>query len=266
MVDRLAVQSDGEGTPVVGLHGLTATRRYVVMGSRWLERNGHRVVLYDARGHGESAPADAPEAYDYTDLAGDLAAVMDAQGIEAAVLVGASMGAHTAVRFALDRPDRVLGLVIVTPAFEPGGPDPERLARWDALSEGLRTGGTEGFLEAYGRPPVPDSFQDTVRRVLEQRLSAHAHPEAVADALHRVPRSEAFESWDELGRIRAPTVVVASRDEADPEHPYSVAEAYADAIPGARLASEEPGSSPLAWQGGQLSKVVGELAAEAVSG
>ena len=48
----------GEGAPVVLLHGLTATRRYVVMGSKALERAGHRVVLYDARAHGRSSGAD----------------------------------------------------------------------------------------------------------------------------------------------------------------------------------------------------------------
>jgi hypothetical protein len=57
--------------------------------------------------------------------------------------------------------------------------------------------------------------------------------------------------------------VVASRDEADPGHPYAVGEAYAERIPAARLVSEEPGSSPLAWQGGQLSKVIAELAGRA---
>ena len=56
-IDGLAGEEAGEGVPVVLLHGLTATRRYVVMGSRNLERGGHRVVMYDARGHGRSAPA-----------------------------------------------------------------------------------------------------------------------------------------------------------------------------------------------------------------
>src|SRR3954466_9571084 len=49
---RLNTSRAGEGTPVVLLHGLTATQRYVVMGSRALERGGHDVVAYDARGHG----------------------------------------------------------------------------------------------------------------------------------------------------------------------------------------------------------------------
>jgi hypothetical protein len=54
---------------------------------------------------------------------------------------------------------------------------------------------------------------------------------------------------------------VPSRDEADPGHPYAIGERYAEAIPGARLVSEEPGRSPLAWQGGQLSRVIADTAA-----
>src|SRR5436190_10652555 len=92
---EISTSEGGDGTPVVGLHGLTATRRYVVMGSRALERSGHRVILYDARGHGASAPAPAPGDYGYELMAEDLEAVLDDLGIASAVLVGASMGAHT---------------------------------------------------------------------------------------------------------------------------------------------------------------------------
>ena len=250
----LAGEEAGEGMPVVLLHGLTATRRYVVMGSRNLERSGHRVVMYDARGHGRSDPGSS---YGYDALAADLLAVLDDRGIERAVLAGASMGAHTIARFALEQPSRAAALVLVTPAFDPE--DVERgLDRWDALSRGLREGGVDGFLEAYGEPRVPESFRETVRTVLRQRLSAHEHPAAVADALREVPRSRAFASWDELGRLDLPVTVVASRDEADPEHPLATGERYAEAIPGARLETEEPGKSPLAWQGGQLSRVISE--------
>ena len=256
---RLSGDEAGEGTPVVLLHGLTATRRYVVMGSRNLERDGHRVVAYDARGHGRSGPG--PE-YGYDALADDLLAVLDDRGIDRAVLAGASMGAHTLTRFALQRPERAAALVIVTPAFDPEG-DGRDLERWDALSNGLRRQGVEGFLAAYGEPRVPEQWRDTVKTVLRQRLSAHEHPEAVADALREVPRSRAFGSWDDLGALDLPVTVVATRDEADPEHPYATGERYADAIPGARLVSEDPGMSPLAWQGGQLSRVIAETAARA---
>ena len=104
----LAIEEAGEGVPVVLLHGLTATRRYVVMGSKTLERSGHRVIAYDARGHGQSEPATP---YSYEALAGDLLGVLDGAGVERAVLAGASMGAHTLLRFALDHPERALALV-----------------------------------------------------------------------------------------------------------------------------------------------------------
>jgi pimeloyl-ACP methyl ester carboxylesterase len=252
----LSGEEAGNGAPVVLLHGLTATRRYVVMGSKALERAGHRVVMYDARAHGRSTGgAD----YSYDALAADLLAVLDDRGIEQATLAGASMGAHTLTRFALQHPARVSGLVIMTPAYSPDR-DPG-LDRWDRLADGLRTGGVDGFVKAYGVPPVPEKWHETIDRVLHQRLSAHDHPDALADALSAVPRSRPFESWDELAAITAPAVVVASRDEVDPEHPFAVGEQYAEAIPNARLVTENEGDSPLAWQGAQVSKVIADMAA-----
>src|SRR5207245_2675831 len=76
----LAGEQAGDGAPVVLMHGLTATRRYVVFGSRTLERSGMRVVTYDARGHGHSAPAPDPGAYGYELLARDLQAVLEELG------------------------------------------------------------------------------------------------------------------------------------------------------------------------------------------
>lgn len=260
MAARLAVEEAGEGTPVVVLlHGLTATRRYVVMGSKLLERSGHRVIAYDARGHGDSDSADE---YDYGALTADLVDVLDGARIDdPVVLAGASMGAHTALRLTLDAPDRVRALVLITPGHDPGTlEDPDRLARWDALARGLREGGVEGFVAAYGEPDVPPALRDTVLTVMRQRLARHAHPEAVADALEQVPRSAPFARLDDLAAITAPTVVVGSRDEVDPGHPLALAEAYAAAIPGARLVVEDEGRSPLAWQGGQLSRGIAEAA------
>jgi pimeloyl-ACP methyl ester carboxylesterase len=263
----LAGEQAGEGPAIVLLHGLTATRRYVVMGSRTLQRSGHRVIAYDARGHGASSPAPSPSQYGYELLADDLAAVLDALGLQRAVLAGASMGAHTALRLALTQPQRVAALALITPSFDPASPrDDDELARWDALARGLRDGGVEGFVRAYELDAVPEAWRDTVARVLRQRLGAHEHPLAVADALEAVPRSRPFQRLDELAAVAVPTVVVASRDEADPGHPLAVGERYAEAIPGARLVVEEAGSparSPIAWQGGQLSRVIGELAERA---
>jgi pimeloyl-ACP methyl ester carboxylesterase len=222
------------------------------------------VIAYDARGHGQSSPAATRGAYGYGELVGDLEAVMDASGLSSAVLAGASMGAHTILRLALLRPERVKGLVVITPGYDPAETDdPDRLARWDALADGLERGGVEGFVEAYGTPAVPPEWQETVLKVIRQRMALHEHPGAVADALRVVPRSRPFGELDELGEIEVPAVVVASADEADPGHPEGLGRAYAAAMPGARLITDEPGRSPIAWQGSQLSRIIAEVAAEA---
>jgi pimeloyl-ACP methyl ester carboxylesterase len=251
------------GPPIVLLHGLTATRRYVVMGSRLLERSGYRVIAYDARGHGRSSPAPDPAAYGYGRLARDLEAVLDALDVPRAALAGASMGAHTALRFALEHPERVAALGLITPAFDPATPVDVPEGDRDTLARGLREGGVEGFVRAYDFSSVPPAWRETVETVVRQRLAAHEHPEAVADALEIVSRSRPFEDFAELGAIAAPTVVIGSRDEVDPGHPLALAEHYVQAIPSATVTVEEGGMggprSPIAWQGGQLSKVLLEL-------
>lgn len=256
----LHVEVAGDGPPVVLLHGLTASHRYVVMGSRHLERAGHRVLAYDARGHGASDPAPSPEAYGYEQLADDLVRVLEEHRMPRVVLVGASMGAHTALRVALHRPELVAGLVVVTPAWEPGNETDERsLAGWDRLADGLDADGADGFVAAYDFDRIPEDWRDTVHKVMHQRLSVHEHPAAVADAIRAVPRSAPFGGLDDLAAIAVPALVVGDRDEADPGHPLAVAERYAEALGDATLVVEEEGRSPIAWQGGQLSREIADL-------
>src|SRR4051794_26437424 len=113
---RLEGERTGSGVPVVLLHGLTATRRYVLMGSRYLARAGAELVGFDARGHGASAPAPSAAEYEYADMVGDLEAVVAAVGAPV-VLVGNSMGAATSAAYALAPPEQVAALVQVTPGF-----------------------------------------------------------------------------------------------------------------------------------------------------
>jgi pimeloyl-ACP methyl ester carboxylesterase len=258
----LAGEEAGEGVPIVLLHGLTATRRYVVMGSRSLERSGHRVISYDARGHGESSPAPTPDAYTYELLTDDLERVLDSLGIERALLAGVSMGAHTILSAALRVPERVCGLVVITPAYS--GPDAvtgERIERWDRLSAALRNGGIDGFVEAYGTSGIASPrLAETVHTVIRQRMALHHDLDALADALAALPRSMPFAEVGDLASIQIPTVIIGSSDDADPEHPFAVAQAYRDTIPSARLLTEQAGASPLAWQGSQVSKIIAELA------
>ena len=98
-------------------------------------------------------------------------------------------------------------------------------------------------------------------RIARERLARHRHPEAVAVALRQVPRSSPFDDLAELELLDVPALVIASLDEADPGHPYTVAEAWAERLPHATLVSEGEGESPLAWQGGRLSRQIADFCA-----
>lgn len=252
----------GQGPPVVLLHGLTATRRYVVHGSRALERAGHRVLAYDARGHGASSPAPSGT-YTYPEMMGDALEVMDAMGVERAVFAGQSMGSAVALGLALAHPERVAGLVVITPAHRGAPSGPRALEQWDRRAAALESGGPDAFVASLEPFTMDERFQDTVRTVIRQRLARHEHPAAVADALREVPRSHAFEGVEALAGVAASTLVVGSRDSSDPDHPLSVARDYVDVMPDARLIVEDEGESPLAWRGGALSKEIAAHAAGA---
>lgn len=252
----------GEGPPIVLCHGLTATRGSVVHGSRALERSGNRTVVYDARGHGESDPAPPGRGYGYPELVDDLEGVVAATvGEDRFVLGGHSMGAHTAIAYALRHPERVAGLVLVGPTYvAPLGAD--SLSYWDGLADALEWRGVDGFV-AYidGEQPIDPAWRDSVLRFTRERMLRHRHLDAVLTALREVPRSRPFGGLEDLESLDMPALVVASHDRADPGHPFAVAAAYAERLPRAELTSEAEGQSPLAWQGGRLSRAISAFAA-----
>ena len=79
-----------------------------------------RLILWDARGHGQSAAPTTDEAYSMPLLAGDLAAVLDHAGIERAIVGGMSFGGMIALQFAVDFPTRTRALILSdsVPRFE----------------------------------------------------------------------------------------------------------------------------------------------------
>jgi 3-oxoadipate enol-lactonase len=251
---QLSGERTGSGVPVILLHGLTATRRYVVMGSRYLARAGVEMVAFDARGHGSSGPAPEPGAYEYADMVRDLDVVVSTVGTPV-VLVGNSMGGATAAAYALEYPERVSALVQVTPGFSGDAKGDADLEDWDRLADGMERGGVEGFMDAY-EPPKEPRFREAALKFTRQRLERHEHPEAVADALRVVPRSVAFDGLDKLEALEMPALVVGSRDDSDPGHPLELAQAYHEHLTNSELIIEDEGQSPLAWQGAQLSRAI----------
>jgi len=247
-------ETAGDGRDIFLCHGLSATRRYVVHGSKVLPRCGYRLHTYDARGHGESEPATE---YSYELLADDLEAVIAERGVEAPLVLGGhSMGCHTALTFALRHPGKVAALILVGPVYTGSGDDLD-LERWDERADALDHAGPAGFARVIGsRVDGPEEVRKTIMRLAQGRAELHRYPEAVAEALRQIPRSRPFGSVDDLARLDVPALVVGSHDEIDDGHPYAVAERYAGVLPQAKMISEDKGESPLSWQGGRLSREI----------
>lgn len=223
----------------------------MVHGSKHLPRQGYRLLTYDARGHGESDPADR---YDYEGLAADLDLVIrEKAGKGPFVLGGHSMGCHTVARWALENPEQVKALILIGPVFS-GEADED--ARWDRRAEALVDGGPDAFADVVAENSPTEEIRKTTFRLARDRARLHQDQAAVAQALREVPRSKPFANLHELAGLDLPVLVVASHDQFDPGHPYEIARLWADTIPGAELKSEDPGESPLAWQGGLLSREI----------
>jgi pimeloyl-ACP methyl ester carboxylesterase len=123
----LVGESDGFGLPVVFLHAGVADRRMWAEQMQVVAEAGYHVIAYDRRGVGETNSADVP----FSPVA-DLEAVLDGLSIHAAVLVGSSTGGGLALDFAIENPERTVGLVLVATALG-GAPEPELPEEAEAL-------------------------------------------------------------------------------------------------------------------------------------
>lgn len=208
----LAVERwDGPEPTVVLLHAGVADRRSWREVAEMLAGRA-RILSYDRRGHGGSAPPSGP--FSHLD---DLVAVLDKAGAERAWLVGSSMGGGLAIDAAICVPDRVAGLVLIAPAVS-GAPEPDLDAATRRLGnlydEALAAGDTDEanrletwiWLDGPGEPegrvgdPARALALDMNRIVLENDVPEEAGETGIA-------------AWDRLGEIDVPvTVVVGDLD------------------------------------------------------
>ena len=215
-------QGDPDGVPVVLLHAWVDSRRCFDRVMAGLREAVH-AFAFDQRGHGD-APKPA-EGYGLGDFADDVGAFMDAVGLDAAVLVGASSGGYVAQRFAVDNPGRTLGLALFGCPRSLRGPRP-------AFADVLAT--------------LEDPIDLAVARELSEGMVAREVPEAVMAMLCeenlKVPARVWRGAFEGLlaadppldsGRISAPTLIAWG--DRDSLLPRADQEAMATEIPGARF-------------------------------
>jgi pimeloyl-ACP methyl ester carboxylesterase len=209
---------------------------------RMLAAGGRFVVRYDQRDTGRSVTYEPGHpGYDAGDLLDDAVGVLDAFDIEAAHLVGVSSGGGLAQELALDHPDRVHSLTLISTTFAVSshgrdlpGPTAEFIRFVQAAGpDWTDDDAVVDYLVAYaemltgGRRPFPEQ---EVREMVETDVRRAHSPASVQnhDLLADPPRDR-----PPLASIRVPTLVVHGA--ADPMFPLAHGEALAEEIPDAEL-------------------------------
>ena len=224
--------------PVILLHGVTDSWRSFEPVLPHLPRS-LRVFAITQRGHGDSSRP--VEGYRYVDLSEDVRAFMDAQRLRAAVIVGHSLGSMVAQRFAIDHPDRTLGLVMMG-SFKALPTNTIVRDLWDSTIVTLADPVSDAFVRDFQQStlarPVPPAFFETVVRE-SLKVPARVWRETFAGFLEEDHAAA-------LGRIAAPTLILAGARDA-----FTSAEeqdALRAAIAGARLVTYEDAGHALHWE------------------
>ena len=204
---KLYYEEEGAGTPVVLLHGLS-----VDVDGNWktpgiwsaLVEAGHRVIGFDARGHGRSDKPHDPSAYEGDAMVRDVGTMLDELELHETDLVGYSMGASTALQFAA-RDDRLRRLVLGGIGGDPktwGTPDGERALMGKRWLAGLHA-------------KDPDSIEDPVARRARKVFEARGNDlEAIAALLRSDRRHLSSDMASDA--VRVPTLVVCGDRDASP--------------------------------------------------
>jgi pimeloyl-ACP methyl ester carboxylesterase len=182
-----------------------------------------RAFAFDQRGHGKAAKP--PDGYALRDFAGDIGAFMDAVGLDAAVLAGASSGGYVAQRFAVDHPGRTIGLALLGSPRSLRGPRPPFAGALATLEDPIDAGFVRELSEGMVGRAVPEAVMTTL---CEENLKVPARVWR-----HAFEGLLAAEPPLDTGRISAPTLIVWGA--RDPLLPRADQEAMAAEIPGARL-------------------------------
>lgn len=179
---RLYVAVDGQGPVLLLAHGFGGSARNFNPQVRAL-RPRLRLVRYDARGHARSEAPRDPAAYSPEVFVDDMRAALDAAGAEAAIVGGLSMGAATALRFALTEPERVRGVLLASYPAEPDDP-----AGFAAVASRFADAIEREGLEAAGRRFVwgPGSGLDPAAAALVRRGFLEHPPHGLAHVLRGV--------------------------------------------------------------------------------
>lgn len=212
---KIYYEADGRGPAVLLTHGYTATSRMWRPQLRAL-RDRWRLITWDLRGHGRSDAPDDPALYSEALVLDDMAAILDACGVDRAVVGGLSLGGYLSLAFHLRHPRRVRALLLFDTG--PGYRSDDGRRRWNELAERYAKAFEERGLAALGGGA-------------EVRAAEHPSARGLALAARGILEQSDARVIDSLPQIAVPALVLwGERDEAY----VKPGEYMAAKIPGAR--------------------------------
>ena len=227
----IAIRDEGAGLPFFWGHGLVSSMeeedRFVVMNFPRLARE-HRVIRWDARGHGLSGGAPVPDDYRWDNLGRDLIALADELGVDRFVAGGVSMGAATALHAAIQAPRRVMGLVLMLAptAYDTREEQADLYRAGAVLIERL---GLEAYLEQLRSLPAPEILADFSDRFSPvPRVSGELMPSVLRGAA-----SSDLPSEESVRTISVPTLLLPWV--GDDGHPMSTSERLLELLPSVQI-------------------------------
>lgn len=240
---RFALTDVGEGPVVLDAHGLSASRANAkAMGLDFGEvaARGHRLVSYDARGHGRSSGTADPDDYTWASLADDLLALADHVSPDAPVgAIGSSMGTATILHAALRRPERFDRLVLTAPptAWDTRA---SQAGIYRQMADFVEAHGVGSLAGAMAQAPLPPVFQG----VEGVPPLPDIDPALMPTVFRGAGRSD-LPPLESLAAIAQPTLVLAWTD--DPGHPLITAERLVATLPNAVLEVAATREELLTW-------------------
>ncbi len=213
-------EKEGRGFPFLFLHGLGGSidaNKYLIEEITDMEK-----IYVDMRGHGRTHPLGTVENLNFRQFSKDTRNLINHLGISKLIIGGISMGAAVSIRFTLDFPEMVKGLILIRPAWL-NCKNPKNLNYFKMIINLLEKYSPEEAIKYLIDNP---DYQDLERKypAVARTLADQILSENAKDYYYRLislPNSIPYEDPHELSKITIKTLIIGT--ELDPIHPFSIA-------------------------------------------
>jgi pimeloyl-ACP methyl ester carboxylesterase len=227
---KLYYEVHGQGEPLLMIQGLGHHADFWFLQVPELSKH-FQLIIFDNRGTGRSDKPDEP--YSIAGMAADALGLLQELGLDQAHILGASMGGYIAQEIAVEHPERVKRLVLLCTHY--GGPEYLQLTKglWQEITDVAGLSPEEIYRKGIKYSTTPAFFAEQgemVEKLVRMRLE---HPQPAHAFQRQFAAAAGFQAQDRISRIKAPTLVVAGRE--DRVVPLQLVEKLAGAIPHAKL-------------------------------